>query len=273
MSTNRRITDRPDLPDLSSLDVALSGRGDRASSPAAQQLLTRILDTPRTASSHVKSEGEAPSPRRRPGVTHRMWTLAGGAAAVALGAVAVPAFLGGSSSAFASWTPTPTAVAPAEAASQQAECLAEGNDPGGNIDGALTERRGNFTFTLVATDEAIGNCMVLDPAITQAPGHEQGVTSWGSVNDLPIPAVDETSVQWGATFNSAAGEFTSAFGRVGTDVVAVLITSESEPSIQASVDDGYFAAWWPGKAEARLTVTTTLADGTSSTRTVQPGDR
>lgn len=271
MNTNRPITDRPDLPDLSGLDSAISSRGDRASSPAAQQLLTQILNTPRT-SSHVTSEGEAPASRRRPGVTGRTWTLAGGAAAVAFGAVAVPAFLGGSSSAFASWTPTPAAVAPAEAASQQDECLAEGADPGGNVDGALTERRGNFTFTLVATDDAIGNCMVLDPALTKTPGHEQGLTSWGPANDLPVPAVDETSVQWGATFNSAAGEFTSALGRVGTHVAAVLITSESEPSIQASVDDGYFAAWWPGNAETRLTVTTTLADGTSSTRTLQPGD-
>lgn len=280
------MTARPrstDLPDLRLLEPAAPTPTDRAGSPAAQQLLNRIVQTPRSLVAGPGPDNDvAPTglqtwqPTHRPGrASRRTWALAGAAVVVAGGVVvASPTLPGGTSTAFASWTPVPTVVAPAEAAELQADCLSAGPDANGRVQGALTERRGDFTFTLVATDEAIGNCMVTDPAPDQRNAEQEvGGYSWGSSSDLPAPPADGTSVLWGATFRSPAGEFTSAIGRTGTDVVAVTLTSQSAEDVQARVDQGYFTAWWPGGYDDKLTVTTTLTNGTRATRTLKPGDR
>ncbi len=276
MTTRRNPADHPDLPDLSGLDPAINSRGDRSSSFAAQQLLTRITETPRTVTNQVASDGNAKAQQRldqRRVLRRRPWTLAGGVTAVAIGTAIVSASLVGGDPAIASWSPTAALVAPAEAASEQAECLAAGPDPQGKVVGALTERRGDFMFTLIATDQAVGQCLLLDEALIEATGQQvQGAISWRQPSDLPVPPVDGTIVLWSASFTSEAGDFTSALGRVGSDVVAVEITAAGAPNIQASVGDGYFTAWWPGHPKNRLTVTTTLTDGTRESRTLKTGD-
>lgn len=281
MTTRRRHADPTDLPHLRLLDPTAPGR-DRAGSPAAQQLLTRIVQTPRSLGKDTASHdatisiGQPVRARvaRQGQASRRPWVLAGAAVAVTGVVVALPTLPGGSGTAFASWTPVPTAVAPAEAAELQADCLSHGPHADGTVKGALTERRGGFTFTLVATDEAVGNCMVLDSALTRADTRQEvGASSWGQISDLPEPPVGGTSVLWGATFRSAAGEFTSAVGRTGADVVAVEIAAGDQPEIHARVGQGYFTAWWPGSPDDELTVTTTLVNGTRTTRTLQSGDR
>lgn len=275
MNTRHNNPDHFDLPDLSVLDPATRNSGDRSSSFAAQQMLTRILETPPVVTEVVASTRNAQthqrSNQRRP-LRRRPWALASGAAAIAIG-VAASTSLGSGDAAFASWTPAATTVAPAEAALAQADCLAIGPDPQGEVVAALTERRGDFTFTLVATDDASGQCLLIDEDLVESLGQEeQGFASWGQASDLPIPPADGTNVLWGASSSSAAGDFTSALGRVGSDVVAVQIDTAGAPNIQASVGDGYFTAWWPGHPERRLTVTTTLTDGTRETRTLKMGD-
>ena len=98
------------------------------------------------------------------------------------------------------------------------------------------------------------------------------MTSWGAVGDLPAPQADSTSLQWGASFLSGAGAFTSAVGRAGSDVVAVEVAPEGGQPVRASVGGGYVIAWWPGEPRNRLTVSTTVADGTKTTRTLQLGE-
>lgn len=281
MNTRHRRSEHLDLSDLRLLDPA-GGRSDRATSPAAQQLLGRIVETPRAVDSGAALLGNTSGAGARAGQQppwpargRNPWVLAGAAAvAVAVGVVTLPVVSGGSGVAFASWTPVPAAVAPGEADELQADCLASGRAVGqtGSVTAAMSERRGGFTFTLVATDEAIGNCMVLDPALTEAATEEeQGVSSWGPISDLPLPPVDGTSVLWGATFVSAAGKYTSAIGRAGADVVAVEIVASDQPTVQAHVSQGYFTAWWPGGPDDEITVTTTLSDGTRSARTLKTG--
>lgn len=275
MNTRRNTADLSDLPDLSVLDPATRNSGDRSSSFTAQQMLTRIVQTPPVVTKGVASKGNAQTQQRlnqRRALRRRPWALTGGAAAVAIGVV-VSASLGSGDAVFASWTPTATTVAPAEAALAQADCLSDGPDAQGEVVAALTERRGDFMFTLVATDDAVGECLLIDEALIESLGQEeQGFSSWGAANYLPIPPVDGTSVLWGASSSSPAGDFTSAHGRVGSDVVAVQIDTAGAPNIQASVGDGYFSAWWPGHSKRRLTVTTTLTDGTRETRTLEMGD-
>jgi hypothetical protein len=277
MITNRDSSDHGnghgELPDLTALDPAVRTLGDRATSPAAQQMLTRILQTPRVAPSPPgKPTGEGGKTRAhdrhiRSAVTrHRRWALTGGAAAALTAAgIVLPAVTDGSGAAFASWTPIPSAVPPDEAASWQEQCLATGPDPQGPVTTSLSERRGGFTFTLMVTDQAVGTCLLLDPAGAEGTTEEErGAISWGPSSDLPAPATGSATVQPGATFRSAVGEFTSAFGRVDEQVVAVQLTPDGGRPVQATLGDGYFTAWWPGQAGDHLSVTLTHTDGTKS---------
>ncbi len=277
MNDQRRLTGHPDRPDLSALDCANTDRGNRAHTPAAQNLLTHILTTPRTQGSDIASPAvrtRADRGWRQPARgAARRWILPA-AAAVAAAAVATPALTGNTGRAFASWTPTPLPVSAAQASSHQSECLAAGPDPQGEVTAALTEQRGDFTFTLVATERAVGNCMLLSPELVPDDGiQERGANSWDSAGTPPAPTPKDVSVQWGATFHqSAAGTFTSATGRVGADVVAVQITPDGHQPLEASVGDGYFIAWWPGEPSDHLTVTATTTDGTTTTRALQSGE-
>ena len=260
-------------PDLHLLDPATTARGDRARTPAAQQLLTRILDTPRTAPAQEPSAAPAHVLTAHPPAQRRTWVLVGAAAALAVGALAVPTLGGGPGAAFASWTPVPGTVPAAEAATKEADCLASGGDPSGALTAAVTERRGDFTFSLVATDRGFASCMVFDTAPVGPNGpQEQGASSWTRADSLPVPTAGGTAVMWGQTFTSAAGSWTSAVGRVGSDVTAVRVTPRGQQTLQATVGDGYFTAWWPGEYDPHLSVTTTLADGTTTTRELGPGE-
>ena len=274
MTSTSRPQDTDRLPDLRLLEPANTPERDRSGSPAAQKLLSTILSTDR-AEAAPQSAG---LPRRRglSRLTARTGVLVAAAVAVTIGVVAVPALQGGSSAAFASWTPVPTPVPAVEAAALAEDCLAGGRALGndGPSSAALTERRGAFTFTLVATDDAVGNCNVLDSTTaTDSTDAEQSGYTWGSLSDLPVPTPGGTSVQWGSTFTSAAGEYTSAVGRVGARVTAVEITSGAHADVRALVGQGFFTAWWPGSAEASITVTTTLTDGRRITRQLRSGDR
>jgi len=185
---------------------------------------------------------------------------AGLLAAAAVAALALVA--GYSSSAFASYTPVPTAVQSAAAAELQDDCLASSTDRGGRVTAAITERRGNFVFTLVATEAAFGNCLVLDPAATSTAGEEIGATTWGATSDLSTPAPDEASASWGATFQTSAGDsYTSATGRMGANVTDVTILPSDQDGVQASTNAGYFTAWWPGRPDSDLTLLLTMRDG------------
>lgn len=271
MTATHRPRDIDRMADLRLLEPANTPDRDRSSSPAAQQLLMRILNT-----SPGESALRGEDVRRRPGLsslTARPAMLVAAALAVIIGASAVPALQGGPSTAFASWTPVATPVPPVEASALSEDCLSGGRALGndGPAFAALTERRGEFTFTLVATDDAIGSCIVLDSAATSSDS-EQGGYSWGPLSDLPLPAPDGTTIQWGSTLTSAAGEYTSAIGRTGPRVTAVEITSDAQADVQALVGQGFFTAWWPGGFDDTITVTTTLTDGTRTTRQLRTGD-
>lgn len=269
MIVNRVRDDHRELPDLTALDPATRTRGDRASSFVAQQMLTRILLTPRVAApgKPAGDAGETWAHILSAVARHRRGALIGAAAAAltTVGIILPTVTDGPGAAAFASWTPTPSAVSPGEAASWQEQCLAQGTDPHGPVTTSLSERRGLFAFTLIVTDRAVGNCLLLDPAATEDTGpQERGAVSWGPSSDLPAPAAGSATVQPGATFRSALGEFTSAFGRVGEQVVAVQLTPDGGRPVQATLGDGYFTAWWPGQVGDHLTVTVTRTDGTKS---------
>lgn len=275
---------RPAAIDVDDVDLRridpTYGAHDRSKSAAAERMLVRILDTPRTLPS------DAPTTARRPARTggivmrNRGWATVGLASAAVAAALLLPTVVNTiGSPAFASWTSEPQVLSASKAAQLQDDCLAT---PTGVVDGgtvgaptaALSEVRGDFSFTLVATDRAVGSCFVLDEAPTGPQGEqEQAAHTWMAASDLPAPPPDGTTVSWGGSFSSAEGTYTSALGRVGSDVVSVTLTAADGRRVQASVSQGYFLAWWPGESEDELTVDCTLADGSTTSRVLRTGDR
>jgi len=269
----------PDL-DLRRIDPT-SGDGDRSRSASADRMLTAVLATPRDAEVGAQPDTREVVGRRRRSSARRRWiATALATAAVAATVAVVPALTGQETSAFATWTPEPTQLSAQESAALQADCLAgagttEADGSPSRPTGGLAEARGLYTYTLVATAQGVSTCFALDPA---APGYDdpdaaRTVASWLPADWLPQPAVDGTTVTWGGNVQSPSGTWTWAVGRVGSEVRDVELVDGEGRRVQATVSDGYLAAWWPGSGHGELTVRTTLVDGTATSRQVPIGDR
>jgi hypothetical protein len=221
------------------------------------------------------------------------------AAAAVLAAAALVLPVRGTEFAVASWTPRPTAVTSNEAAQAVAACqdrigtIGGGGGKAGELSQRLVERRGEWVLVLLdrATPENGqygGECIVYLPAGSgeqprvvaagagsgggYAPptGHqlmEGGVAQFGPDDGLAsrllrAPRLAET--------------VSATSGRVGPDVVAVTIHAGGR-TVEASIVNGTYAAWWPGTAfnpatldapsgrggpEPAITYDVTLRDGT-----------
>lgn len=268
-----------DDADLRRIDPT-HGAPDRSRSAAADQMLARILATPRTTSATAPA-----APRRKHAqagrrvMTSRGWVKVGLATAAAASVVLAPTVISTTgSTAFASWTPDPQILSATTSAALQDDCLASAGALSDGTAGAtptvgLSETRGDYTFTLVATGRSVGSCFLLDEAPVGPQGEqEQGANTWSAASDLPAPTPDGTSVVWGASFSSAAGTYTSAMGRIGSEVTGVTLIAADGRRVQASASQGYFLAWWPGKGGHELTIRSTLVDGSTTSRVLQTGE-
>ncbi|HEX6248548.1 MAG TPA: hypothetical protein VFZ64_11810 [Nocardioidaceae bacterium] len=239
----------------------------------ADATLARILATP----SHDRVP-ESDRPRRR-----RSLVLVGlmGAAGAA-----VPALLLGGGSAFASWTPKPEPLRAAAVSEAAATCRAvlEVPDQGERV--VIAERRGGWTYVLIAGPKSEGFCLMRDDLVGhQDPaGHREEGFFGGYTTDpvgVPTPARDrivETESMAGSVptpgpwlFSDDEGWFSSVHGYVGSDVTGVTVHPPVGPDVEASVANGRFAAWWPSDQPSSenlevmeaWTYTVTLADGST----------
>jgi hypothetical protein len=242
----------------------------------AEAMFARILATP----SHAQAPEESDRPRRR-------WSRL--LVPVGLVGAAVPALLLGSGPVFASWTPKPqplTAAAATEAATTCRTVL-EVPDQGEPV--VIAERRGGWTYVLIAGPQAEGFCRMPDDLVGhQDPAdHRQEGFFGGYTTDpveAPTPARDrivETENIAGSVptpglwpFNNDEEWFSSVEGYVGSDVTGVTVHTPVGTDVEASVASGRFVAWWPSdqpssenlEVMGAWTYTVTLADG--STRRV-----
>ena len=255
--------------------------------PRAQETLARILasDVSEPTTTMPVNTRWARRPRRR-------WVVAG-AALVAVGAliaapsvlkgktaVVVPRALGGNT-AFASWSPTTKAITPAEAALAGKKCKADQlEDPlrrlqfintaaarkvVGSSQVRLVDRRGAWTmvylgggiqpgYDVVCLKEYDSHGAILNGGegfTTEGPG----LSPVASNTVAPI-------VEFG--FSTQRGATACVAGQVGSDVVSVVINTIEHGPVEATIQNGYFAAWWPGPATTLVTATYTLTlkDGT-----------
>jgi len=271
---------------LRSLDA-----GDAALDPnqrsRADAMLERIIAAP------VTPENAPVGARRQQRFFRKLIWVPFVAVAVAVGSIVVPPGRGGGpATAYASWTSTPSAVAAGdlEAVTQAcrdyvAEQMAELEDHGPRFDAAtipvgIAERRGDFVAILFLQDnpDVDVSCVA-----TSRPGSSNvddlSAAVGGGSGPAWIPPAGRITQGGSSQFGNQQGasvSFTS--GSAGAGVVGVTIHAGPQV-ITATVKNGRYVAWWPGKAFAdgpqqpsgqggpvvALTYDVTLSDGTTET--------
>jgi hypothetical protein len=245
---------------LRALDPAPKTVLTEAELERADATFARILATP----SHDPVTTKPDRPRRRRSRLLVPVGLAGAAGA------AIPALLLGGS-AYGSWTPTPEPLTATDAGAAVATCRAALGVPDQKIRDLITERRGEWTYVLIAGSEGEGACLMPNDLVGQDAAADRGAF-FGTydpatdVVDAPTLARDRI-VEIGSMEGSTdEGWFSWTHGYVGRDVTGVTVHPPSGPDVEASVDGGRFAAWWPeanpGATEAS-TYTVSLADGST----------
>lgn len=261
---------------LRTLDAAPRRTPDEASRRRAEARLEQILA--------ANPSGTPAAPPRvsplRPTQKTR-WLALSAVAVIAIGALVIVPTVTRPDPAYASWTPVPSTLTEAERTIAVTACL----QSDGGLKSArplLAERRGEWVGVVID-----GEMNAEVPATTSCLMH------------LPIGSDHAESLTWGSSGGQGAvpigGQFTDGsisqfgggglfglwarptvsfnVGDVGSDVAAVTIVDADGQTVQATVDDGRFVAWWPGRAfgdetegnggpAPSLTYSLTMRDGT-----------
>ena len=242
----------------------------------ADATFVRILATP----SHAQVRAEPGRPRRRRSRLLVPLGLVGAAGAT------VPALLLGGGSAFASWTPKPEPLRAAAVSEAAATCRASLAVPDQGERVVIAERRGGWTYVLIAGPTAEGTCLMPDDLVgNRDPADHKEKGFFGTYDTEPVEAptlardsiVEAGSMQGSVRtpgalpFTTDDGWFSWVEGYVGSDVTGVTVHPPVGPDVEASVANGRFAAWWPSDQPSSenlevmeaWTYTVTLADGTT----------
>ena len=244
----------------------------------ADAMLARVLATPDHEPGPEVGRTETDRPRRR---RRRLLVPVG---LLTAAAVALPTALGGGP-AFASWAATPVPLPPPTAAAAATTCRSALGIGDQGMRVVIGERRGGWTYVLLDGPGKEGACLMPDDFVG-ANGVAAGRSGFfGSYDtdppEAPIPARDgliETESTGGAvsvpgrlSVGTVDGWFTWVTGYAGSDVVRITVEPPVGPDVEASLEGGRFAAWWPS-GEARgdnpgvggaWSYTVTLADGTT----------
>ncbi len=158
-------------------------------------------------------------------------------AAIVLGSSATPAFAG--------WTATPTAPLPGQLADAQQQCGAGASTP------VLTDTRGPYTASIYAD----GSTCVQGNGIRISSNNGSGGKS-----SIPAGTIE---LNGAGQSDSDGHALTMVDGPIGAGVTRVRITRSDGSSVQATVKDGWYLAWWPG-TERAVTAEVVNASATST---------
>lgn len=173
--------------------------------------------------------------RRTVGALGLSGAAATAGAAIVLGSSAAPAFAG--------WTVSPTAPRPGQLAAAQQQCDAAGAP-------VLTDTRGPYTASIYADGS------------TCVEGNGIGINASGSGATSSVPA---RTIELNGTgeSDSEGHALTMVDGRIGAGVTGVTVTRSDGSSVQATVKNGWYLAWWPG-TERAVTARVASASQTST---------
>ncbi len=169
--------------------------------------------------------------------------LAGAGATAA--AVALVTLGAGASNAFAGWKATPTKVAPAHLAAALADC--QSHSPVAGLTPVVSDTRGPFTMSVYADSNQSATC-ISGPSFTAVSGSM-------SSSPVSVPAGQILLRTSHTSRDSQAYSFSE--GRTGTGVNGVTLILEDGTQVQATVDNGWFVAWWPGSHDVKSAQITT----------------
>jgi hypothetical protein len=167
----------------------------------------------------------------------------------------------GVQSAFASWSPTPTAPAIGQVTSAEAACsnavgvlaqhplpVSGDSGPFANVDSwqpTTEDVRGLFTLVsyqgTTGTTTDVAAC--LSGGSNWSVGPQVLMAETGAASSLTASGVAGEAATW----NPGSGD-TVALGQVGSAVTGVTLTLSDGTQIVTTVDNGYFTAWWPSDA-------------------------
>jgi hypothetical protein len=166
--------------------------------------------------------------------------IAAAVAIVTLGSSAAPAFAG--------WQSTPTTPAPGQLANAAQAC---GQDLGSPV---LSDSRGPYTASIYSDSTTSDVCLS---------GNGVSMSSSSTSAARASVAAGQIQIGGGGTRDAAGDALTLVDGRTGAGVTAVTIHRSDGSSVQATVANGWYLAWWPGTVTARNAEITT-ASGTST---------
>jgi hypothetical protein len=158
-------------------------------------------------------------------------------AAVLLGSTAAPAFAG--------WTASPTAPLTGQIAAAEQHC------PTGDGTPVLTDTRGPYTASIYGD----GSTCVEGNGITIG-----STTIGGTRSSIPAGTIE---LRGAGESDSNGNALTMVDGPIGVGVTSVTITRSDGSSVQATVENGWYLAWWPG-TERAVTALVATANGTST---------
>ena len=208
----------------------------------------------------VQSAPPTRAPRAGGHVTRRRFT---GFAAAAVAAAATVFLLPGSdtNTAYASWTATPQTLATQDRDVAEQECRDTMRGPwyyrkekdGFNADTAtlaLAERRGDLVAVLLRdqgpTKDLSGFCVV-ELKQGASSGKVRDAGSAGALGGPPSIALPNSFVEGSMSQSGDDDELISMVdGPVGENVASLTIHA-GEFTIEASLGNGRYAAWWPGR--------------------------
>ena len=204
--------------------------------------------------------------------------------AVALG-LSLTFVLGGSQAAFAGWSPSPTGASATQTSTADAACqarlVATPSTPGtvtGGWNVVATDVRGPFTLVVYRNGGSSATCLT-GPSITIISQSSAGGHSMSVSRSVPrggkATAVGESSefsengsggiehITLTHLASNGQGPFTFVEGQVDDGVAGVTFVLSNGQHVQATTDNGWILAWWPGGLDATSAVVTT-AGGTST---------
>lgn len=223
------------------------------------------------------------------GRASRRFAVSGVGALAALGAATVAVVLvalfagSGVPNAFAGWTATPTTPRSGETASALARCTSRLASSAGGQSGVpaegwravLTDTRGPFTAMILGSGGATATCLSGPSFTTTQANAAQGsasqhvlsnaasqhVLSNGSATRGQAPAVSIlglggsssgpiTQAAQSQLTTSGGQPYTLVQGQVAANATGVTLALSNGPNVQATVANGSFVAWWPGRATA-----------------------
>ncbi len=225
--------------------------------------------------------------RRRAGRRAAIWAAIGASGAAVAAGIAVVVLLlsSGAGVAYAGWSPTPTSATPADVAPALTLCDGaarlnlqptshqtppaiprESSTRPVSLKPVLTEVRDKYVAIIARANSAVYVCIDGDHDL----GREE------SRNSVPAAALPDR-LSPGLVIRTGGHVFVNgrelhslatgnhAFGRTGHGVSAVKFTFTNKPTVTATVQHGWYFAWWPWASKpTSVQVTTTAGTTTSS---------